>query len=77
MPKIYESPDHGETVYVRDIGSKERQLHHVSSNQRELIAQLREDQLWGEIRRHARKDAGLQELLDRAIMYYKLKYDNR
>lgn len=77
MSRIYESPDGGETVYVRDIGSKERQLHHVSSNQTELIAQLREDQLWGEIRRRARTDPGLQELLDPAIMYYKLKYVNR
>jgi hypothetical protein len=77
MANIYESPDGGETVYVRNTGSTDRQLHHVSSKQTDLLEQMREDQLWYDIRRKARVDPGLQELLEPAIMYYKLKYDNR
>jgi hypothetical protein len=77
MAKIYESPDNGETVYVRDMGSTDRKLHYVSSKQTDLLEQMREDLLWGSIRRTARIDPGLQELLDCAIMYYKLKYDHR
>lgn len=75
MTKIYESPDRGETVYVRNIGSTDKQLHHVSSKQTDLLEQMREDQLWHDIRRKARVDPGLQELLEPAIVYYKLKYD--
>jgi len=77
MTKIYESPDSGETVYVRNMGETDRQLHHVSSRHADHLEQMREDQLWINIRRTAQTDAGLQELLEPAIMYYKLKYDNR
>jgi hypothetical protein len=77
MAKIYESPDRGETVYVRNMGSQDRELHSVSSTQLDVIKHIREDQLWGQIRLRAQTDPGLQELLDCAIMYYKLKYDNR
>jgi hypothetical protein len=44
---------------------------------RELLDQMREDQLWANIRRKSRIDPALQELLEPAIMYYKLKYDHR
>ena len=39
---------------------------------RPLIDQMREDQLWGEIRREAKTNITLQRALDRAIMIYKL-----
>jgi hypothetical protein len=39
---------------------------------RPLIDQMREDQLWGEIRREAKTNITLQKALDRAIMIYKL-----
>ena len=77
MTKIYESPDPGDTVYVRNMGETDRQLHHVSSRHTGHLEQMREAQLWVDIRRTAQTDAGLQELLEPAIMYYKLKYDNR
>ena len=35
---------------------------------RPLIDQMREDQLWGEIRREAKTNVTLQRALDRAIM---------
>jgi hypothetical protein len=37
-----------------------------------LIDQIKEDQLWGEIRRAAKKNTALQSALDHAIMIYKL-----
>jgi len=39
---------------------------------RPLIDQMREDKLWGEIRREAKTNVTLQKALDRAIMIYKL-----
>ena len=36
------------------------------------IAQIKEDKLWGEIRRAARTNKTLQTALDHAIMIYKL-----
>ena len=78
MARIYESPDGGETVYVRDIGSRDRKLHHVSSTQLDLIKHIREDQLWDQIRILARTHPALQAELDRVIMFYNLiKDDNR
>jgi hypothetical protein len=70
MAKIFESPDHGQTVYVRESGEIERTIYKQDT---QLIDQLREDQLWGNIRRLARTDPGLQDLLERAIVYYNLK----
>jgi len=39
---------------------------------RPLIDQMREDQMWGDIRREAKTNITLQKALDRAIMIYKL-----
>ena len=78
MAKVYESPDNGETVYVRNIGSTDRKLHYVSSKQTDIINRIREDQLWDQIRILARTHPVLQAELDRVIMFYNLiKDDNR
>ena len=78
MARIYESPDNGETVYVRDMGSTDRKLHYVSSKQTDIINRIREDQLWDQIRILARTHPVLQAELDRVIMFYNLiKDDNR
>ena len=78
MAKIYESPDRGETVYVRNMGSHDRELHSVSSKQTDIINRIQEDQLWNQIRILARTHPALQAELDRVIMFYNLiKDDNR
>jgi hypothetical protein len=77
MPPIYESPDGGQTVYVRNPGSLERELHHVSPGQMDLNNQVSQDRVWWNIRQQAETDAGLHELLERAIIYYTLKYDKK
>ena len=78
QPYIYESPDGGNTVYRRLPGTTQRDL--IQDNRtrdgRPLIEHIREDQMWGEIRKMARTDAGLQELLERAIVYYNLKREH-
>ena len=48
-----------------------------SDEQKALMAELRENQLWGNIHRRAKNDPGLQELLDRVVIYYRLKYEQR
>lgn len=72
MTKIFESPDHGETVYVRAEGSTERALHSESEQKQNLREQIKESQLWGNIRRRARTHPGLQDELNRVIMFYQL-----
>jgi hypothetical protein len=74
---IYESPDRGDTIYRRLPGTTQRDL--IQDNRtrdgRPLIEHIREDQLWGEIRRMARTDEGLRELMERVIVHYHLIKD--
>ena len=78
MP-IFESPDKGETVYVREEGSTERNLHSVSEVRRSLHKEIKEYQLWGNIHRAAKTNPALQEALDRVkVTYYLTKeYEER
>ena len=69
---VFESPDGGETVYKRKFGDSERELHSVSEKKRNLIDELRETKLWGEIHRAAKTNPTLQKALDRAILIYRL-----
>lgn len=69
---IYESPDGGETVYVRKSGESHRELHSESAEKKSLMEQLREDKLWGEIRRAAKTNPTLKRALDEAVMIYNL-----
>jgi hypothetical protein len=41
-----------------------------------LLEHVKEDKLWGEIRRAARTNKTLQDALDRAILIYQLSKDN-
>jgi len=68
---IYESPDGGETVYVRESGSAMRQLYSESDKVKSIQEQLQEDKMWGEIRREAKTNPALHEILEQAkIIYY-------
>jgi len=71
MP-IFESPDGGETVYVREPGSTQRQLYSQSQKSLDLHAQIMEDKLWGNIRRAAKTNPGLDKLLEQAKVVYSL-----
>jgi hypothetical protein len=67
--KVYESPDGGQTIYERDVGSSERILIKENTS---LISQIREDQLWGNIRREAKTNKTLADILNQAKMVYAL-----
>ena len=71
---IYESPDGGETVYVRESGKDPsmRQLHSQSHKASVIRDGMRETQLWHEIRLAAKDNPALQDALERAIIIYEL-----
>ena len=69
---IYESPDGGETVYVREHGSTQRQLHSESARAIDIREQVREDQLWGQIRLAAKTNPALQNAIEQVKLIYHL-----
>ena len=80
---IYER--NGEEIYAREIGKTDRKLIGYqyenkidprTPDGRPLYEHLKEDKLWGEIRRAARTNKALQSVLDRAIIVYHLSKDN-
>ena len=70
---IYESPDGGDTVYAREIGKTERVMVGQNAKAKSRIEQIQEDKLWGNIRRMAKTDPGMGELLEQVKIYYYLK----
>jgi hypothetical protein len=69
---IYESPDGGETVYIRESGSAMRQLYSESPQVKSIRSQIQEDQLWHEIRLAAKTNSAINDILEQAIILYKL-----
>jgi hypothetical protein len=70
MP-IFESPDKGETVYVKQENSSKRVLYSESPEKRSLHDRIMENQLWENIRRAAETNLALQEALNRVkVTYY-------
>ena len=81
---VYER--NGEEIYAREVGAPtaERKLiGYMYENEKDprttdgrpLFEHMREDKMWGEIRRMAPTNPALQKVLDRAIMIYKLSKD--
>jgi hypothetical protein len=70
---IYESPDGGETVYAREAGSTNREMIGQSTKAKSLLEKMQEDKLWGEIRRAAKQDIILQNMLNEVEVYFRLK----
>ena len=77
----------GATVYQREVGSdpstrtevghdystyEEHRDQQQRNSRQDLIQQMRDNQLWGNIRRAARTNPALQNILDQAIMMYHL-----
>ena len=74
MP-IFESPDKGETIYIRKEGSLERVLYSESKKKKALHEEIKESQLWGNIHRAAKTNPALQAALDRVKVTYYLTKD--
>lgn len=64
---IYERVN--DVIYAREEGKTERR---EVGRDYDLLAQMQEDKLWGEIRRAAKTNPALQSELDRVIMFYQL-----
>jgi hypothetical protein len=73
---IYESPDRGGTIYRRKFGEIDRELYRVSDEVSKKLDEIREDKLWGEIRRAAKSNKALQDALERVILIHQLSKDH-
>jgi hypothetical protein len=80
---IYER--NGEEIYARETGQTERTMigYQYENKQdprtndgRPLYEHMKEDKLWGDIRRAAKTNKALQSVLDRAILVYHLSKDH-
>jgi hypothetical protein len=80
---IYER--NGEEIYARESGKIDRKLIGYqyenkvdprTHDGRPLYEHMKEDKLWGDIRREARTNKVLQDALDRAILIYHLSKNN-
>jgi hypothetical protein len=71
---IYESPDGGQTIYARESGTNERKL--VGETHKSKLNQIRDNELWREIRVMAETHEGLREELERVKTYFYLLKEN-
>jgi len=80
---IYER--NGEEIYAREVGQTDRKLIGYqyenktdprTHDGRPLFEHMKEDQLWGKIRRAARTNTALQEAMERVILIYHLSKDH-
>jgi hypothetical protein len=80
---IYERT--GEEIYARETGQTDRKLIGYqyenkvdprTDDGRPLFEHLREDKLWGEIRRAARTNKALHEAMERVKIVYHLSKDH-
>ncbi len=86
MKKIYESPDGGKTVYVREFGSAERTLYNHGLLPGSLEDKLKkfvdnperakEQKLWREILDAAKTNIALAEMLAQIKLLYLLSKDD-
>jgi hypothetical protein len=76
MTHIYESPDGGETIYKREIGSNDRILHRVSSKKQQLQESQDRWIMWQDILHASNSNPALREAIERAQVIYQLsKHD--
>jgi hypothetical protein len=67
---IYEKADG--VTYAREFGSTDRTIVGMDQKTRAAIDEIRENQMWHDIRQKAKDNITLQKALDRAIMIYNL-----
>jgi hypothetical protein len=69
---IYESPDKGETLYARKVGSTDRVLISMSAKAWSRINEQEQAEIWKDIRRLAKTNPSLNDVLDRLLVVYNL-----
>lgn len=75
MLVIYESPDGGRTVYVREMGSSVKKLHYDATEDKADMKELLLRQEWMEIRHAAKTNPVLQKSVEHIIMLYRIMKD--
>lgn len=76
MTYVYESPDGGNTVYRREIGSTDRELHSISVEQHRCNQQTEKETLWQKIIQSGDTNPALQKALEQARLIYELSQTN-
>ena len=71
-PYIFESPDHGKTIYRRKFGEEDRTLHSIDDSVTETLDELKSVKLLSEIYRASKTNKVLRDALERAIIIYHL-----
>jgi len=69
---IFESPDGGRTVYARNPGSKERQLHWQDPNLQRELAELEQQKRWVDIFQARKDNPELDHLCEQVEILYEL-----
>ena len=76
MNYVYESPDHGQTVYRREVGQMKKEIISTSAE----LEQKRAEQdlwiMWRDILSSAKNNPALHQALDRARIIYELSKNN-
>jgi hypothetical protein len=72
---IYESPDKGQTVYQRDMGSLVREILTTHPDKEKFLQELHEDNLWRDIRYKAKENVTLGNALEQVVIIYNLIKD--
>jgi hypothetical protein len=69
---IFESPDGGRTVYARNPGSKNRELHSRDPALEKELADLRQQKRWQFILAARETNPAINELCEQAEILYEL-----
>ena len=72
MTYIFESPDGGDTIYRRAVGTAQRELYSVSPNKQQQESLTAQWLIWRNILEAAQHNPALQDALDRARIIYSL-----
>jgi len=77
MPNIYESPDGGKTVYVREFGSPTRVMTQSSIEDKlKSLVKNNEERQWRDILKAAETNAELAELIAQVKILYLLSKED-
>jgi hypothetical protein len=76
MPKIFESPDGGKTVYSREFGEQEREMFWADPEESRVKTRLQESKEWLNILNASKDNSVLQEAVDRVKIIYHLSKNN-
>lgn len=76
MPKIYESPDGGKTVYSREFGFLPGSLEDRLKPLMKHVDRIQEEQLWRDILAAAETNTALAEMIAQVKLLYQLSKDD-